>query len=175
MLAAMNGLDISLLGVCLLSAVFGVLRGLVREILSLLAWLAAGWLALRFSPDVAAEMGALFANESLRQVAAFLLLFIASLVGIALMNRLLAILIRMSHLGLFDRLLGFLFGALRGVMIGIVFILLTDMTPLRDDPSWNDSAMATYYRQLGAWLTEQVRATGQTGTLLSSWRRDSGG
>ncbi len=175
MLANLNGLDIALLVVCLLSAAFGVLRGLVREILSLVAWLAAAWLALRFSPPVAVYMDTLFASEGLRRIAAFLLVFIASLVGIALVNRLLAVLIRMSHLGLMDRLLGFLFGALRGVMIGVVFIMLTDMTPLSDDPAWDGSSVAGYYRQLGDWLADKIQTGVPSERWLPSWQDGGGG
>ena len=168
----LNGLDIALLAVLGLSAVFGAFRGLVREVLSLLAWIAAGWLALRYHGWLADRLVSVIAQDGLRQAAGFLLLFIAAIISVSLLNRLLSMLVHASRLGGIDRLLGFIFGALRGVMIGLVFVALIDMTPLGESSAWADSIVAETYRQLADWIARHVDADqGVAQDFLSRWRR----
>lgn len=152
----LNGLDIALLAVVGLSAIFGAFRGFIREILSLLAWLIAGWLAMHFFPVFADRLTAVIEQQTLRQAAAFLLIFLAALLAIALVNRLLALLIRVSQLGGIDRLLGFIFGALRGVMIGVVFVVMIDLSPLADSSAWAGSVVVDGYRQLAQWSSKHL-------------------
>ncbi len=167
----LNGLDIALLAVLGLSAVFGAFRGLVREVLSLLAWIVAGWLALRYHGWLADRLVSVIAQEGLRQAAGFLLLFIAAIISVSLLNRLLSMLVHASRLGGIDRLLGFIFGALRGVMIGLVFVAVIDMTPLAESSAWSDSIVAETYRQLADWVGRHVDADrGVAQDFLSRWR-----
>ncbi len=169
--STLNGLDIALLSVLGLSAVFGAFRGLVREILSLMAWIVAAWLALRYHAWLADRLAPVIGQEGIRQAAGFLLLFIAAIISASLLNRLLSMLVHASRLGGIDRLLGFIFGALRGVMIGLVFVALIDMTPLGDSTAWADSVVVETYRQLADWLGRHVEADrGAAQDFLSRWR-----
>jgi len=156
--ADLNLLDYGLLGVLLLSSVLGLFRGLVREVLSLVAWVLAFWFAQRYTGELSDHMQAIIRTGSLRQLTAFLALFLGSLIVFALVNRLLTLLIRASKLGSLDRILGCAFGALRGVVIGVVFISLTDLTPLADEPDWQGSTVGSYYRQLGGWAKARLPA-----------------
>jgi len=151
-------LDYGLLGVLILSSVLGLFRGLVREVLSLVAWVLAFWLAQHYSGELSGHLVALISTGSLRQLSAFLVLFLGSLIVFALINRLLTLLIRASKLGSLDRLLGCAFGALRGVVVGVVFIALADLTPLADQTGWRGSVVGDYYRQLGGWAKARLPA-----------------
>ncbi len=173
-------LDYGLLGVLILSSVLGLFRGFVREVLSLVAWVLAFWLAQRYTGELSDHLEAVISTGSLRQLAAFLVLFLGSLIVFALFNRLLTLLVRASKLGSLDRILGCIFGTLRGLVIGIVFIALADLTPLADQSGWRGSVVGDYYRQLGSWakarLPDDLRSRLNTPTvgakearMLDSW------
>ena len=149
-------LDYALLGVLILSSVLGLFRGLIREVLSLVAWVLAFWLAQRYTGTLSEHLQTFISTASLRQLSAFLVLFLGSLIVFALLNRLLTLLIRASKLGPLDRILGCAFGALRGVVVGVVFIALADLTPLADEPGWQGSAVGNYYRQIGNWAKSRL-------------------
>lgn len=154
----LNLLDYGLLGVLVLSSMLGLFRGLVREVLSLISWVLAFWLAQRYTGLLSGRLESLIATASIRQLAAFLVLFLGALIAFALLNRLLTLLVRASKLGPLDRILGCGFGAFRGVVIGVVFITLTDLTPLADQSDWRGSAVGNYYRELGNWAKERLPA-----------------
>ncbi|MBI1195126.1 MAG: CvpA family protein [Gammaproteobacteria bacterium] len=156
--AELNLLDYGLLGVLILSSVLGLFRGLVREVLSLISWVLAFWLAQRYTGVLSGRLEPFIGTDSLRQLAAFLALFLGSLIALALFNRLLTLLVRASKLGPLDRILGWFFGLARGVVIGVVFIVLTDLTPLADQSDWRGSAVGNYYRELGDWAKEHLPA-----------------
>ncbi len=172
----LNGLDIALLAVLGLSAVFGAFRGLIREILSLLAWLVAGWAALRYHDGLAVHLAGAIDQDGIRRAVAFLLLFVSVLLSAALVNRLLSMLVHASRLGGVDRLLGFAFGALRGVIIGTVFVVLVDLTPLGESPAWDDSVVVETYRELAELVGRYIDAgRGAVGGVLSLLARAGDG
>ncbi len=97
-LADFNWVDIVISVVIALSFVFGLWRGLVKEVLSLVTWVAALVVARVYSEDFAPLLASTFEGETSRLVAAFLLLFFATLVVGALVNHLMVKLI--SFVGL---------------------------------------------------------------------------
>ena len=74
-------LDIAIMVVLLLSALIGLARGLVKEILSLASWMLAFILAIYFAPTVAGHLGSAFGSDSVRLVVAFGAVFIAALIA----------------------------------------------------------------------------------------------
>lgn len=118
----MNLLDISILLVVALSCIFGLWRGFVREVLSLLAWIAAIVVARLYSPHLAPLFSSITDNDTARYVLAFAVLcFITLLLG-ALINHFMTRLISLAGLQVTDRLLGALFGVARGVLIVAVAV-----------------------------------------------------
>ncbi len=152
----LNILDFALLMALVLSAILGLFRGLVREVLSLAAWIVSFWVAQRYDGIVAERLLQAINPQSLRELAAFLILFLGTIVVLALFNRIMALLVKASRLGVYDRMLGALFGALRGAVVGLVFIALADLTPLPETAQWQDSMLADYFRQLGQWAMTHV-------------------
>ncbi|MEX0740534.1 MAG: CvpA family protein [Pseudohongiella sp.] len=118
----MNLLDIAVLLVVVLSCVFGLWRGFVREVLSLLVWIAAIVVARLYSPHLAPMFNSLTDNETGRYVLAFAILCFATLLLGALINHFMARLISLAGLQLTDRLLGAVFGIARGVLIVAVAV-----------------------------------------------------
>ena len=148
----MNWLDIAILVVIGLSALFGVTRGLVREALSLGGWVLASWVALEFSPRLADAMASAITIVSLRFFLAFVILFIVTLVAAALLNHLISQTVRKSSLSGTDRALGGLFGVLRGVVIVAVLVWLAGFTKLPHQMGWEHSRLAGHFEQAAGWM-----------------------
>jgi membrane protein required for colicin V production len=115
--------DIVILGVVLLSALIGLGRGILKEVISLATWAAAIGLALVFTPQVAAWLTERIADESLRRVAAFAGIFLATLIAGGLLQALIGALVKGTGLTGTDRLLGFVFGAGRGLLVCLVGLM----------------------------------------------------
>ncbi len=147
-------LDFALLGVILLSMLISVFRGFVKEVMSLVGWVLAGWVAFRFSTDFAVFLEHFVEQDGLRYALAFVGLFIGMLIFSMLVNHLISKLIHLSGLKIVDRILGSVFGALRGSLIVIVVVLLGGISPLAADAVWSDSFMVEYFEQASTWLSE---------------------
>ncbi len=143
----MHWVDIAILLITGISCLFGLWRGFVREVLSLLAWIAALLLARVYSDDLAPSLGRWIEGSAMQQVFAFALLFMATLLTGALINHLVAKLIDMSGLKLTDRLLGGVFGIARGVVIVMVFVYFGSSF-FATEPWWQASRFIPYGGEL---------------------------
>jgi len=136
----MNGADIVLSGVITLSAAIGLVRGLVRELLSLVVWIVAFIVALAYAPSLAPSLSGVASEPTVRHVVAVVILFVAALVLGSLVQWALHKLIETTGLSGTDRLLGLVFGALRGVVLCVV--ALVALGPFaRDYVWWQSSAL----------------------------------
>lgn len=142
-------LIIALMG---LSALVGLVRGLVREVFSLAAWALAVWLGLRFSPELAVPLETLIPLPSLRLGAAFVAIFLAGLAAGGLMGFLLGRLVTGTGLGGTDRLAGLVFGLARGVLLVSALVLLAGFTPLPRDPWWRASQLIPPFQSMALWI-----------------------
>ncbi|HYC45477.1 MAG TPA: CvpA family protein [Burkholderiales bacterium] len=124
------------------SVLVSVMRGFVREVLSLLAWVIAFVAAALASGTVAGWLTGTIANESLRVLGAFVAVFLFTLVAMSLMAMAASGLLRKAGLGLEDRVLGGVFGLARGLLIVMVFVLLAGLTSLPRQPAWNDAMLS---------------------------------
>ncbi|HEC20735.1 MAG TPA: CvpA family protein [Gammaproteobacteria bacterium] len=144
--------DIVIPGIIAISALFSLLRGFVREALSLLGWLAAFWVALSFAQDFADLLLTGITTPSVRVVVSFTILFVLTLVIAALLNRLAGTLVTKTGLTGTDRMIGMIFGIARGVVLVSVLVLLAGMTTLPEDPWWRESALIDVFYKLAQWL-----------------------
>lgn len=135
-------LDWIFLAVLCLSTVVGIWRGLVYEILSVLNWIAAFVLAQWFAPMAAQWLPMAGASEVVRYAAGFVLVFVVSLFAGGLLAHLIRKLVAAVGLRPVDRVLGAVFGLLRGVVILLVLTVLVGMTPLAKGPWWQESTGA---------------------------------
>ncbi len=147
-------LDYVLVGVILISMLIGVLRGLVKEVMSLLGWVLAGWTALQFSNEFALLLENFISHDGLRFALAFIGLFVGVLVVSMLVNHLVTKLIHLSGLKGIDRLLGSLFGALRGALLVVVIVLLGGISPMAAEAAWSNSIVVEYFEQAANWLSD---------------------
>ncbi len=161
----MTWLDFVIIALIVLSAVFGVFRGFVREALSLIIWVLSFWLASRYARDAAVYLEAWIPYQDARLVAAFVALFFAVLVVGMIISRLVVSLVRASGIS-GDRSLGAVFGLLRGIVIVAILVMVTAITPLADEEAWRQSMLTGYFETLAAWSLDALKSgLGENGLL----------
>ncbi|MEM6708416.1 MAG: CvpA family protein [Pseudomonadota bacterium] len=133
-MSALTTPDLALLVIVFMSAVMGLFRGLVRETLSLLTWLVAFFVGMYLSPRLAEGYADTFGGFSVARAVFFVVIFFAVLVLSSVVQWLLGKLIESTGLSSTDRLLGFLFGAGRGVIVCIVALIA--LRGFVEDSSW---------------------------------------
>jgi len=143
----MTWLDYAVLGVFAASLVVGALRGLVREVLSILGWVIAFLAANLLAGPLGPEMPQAIPSPELRVAAAFLAIFVASLMVTALIGLLLSKVVKAAGLGGVDRTLGAAFGAARGLLIVLAAALLAGLTSAPRQLFWRDSASGPFLVQ----------------------------
>ncbi len=138
----MTAFDYAVLAVLAFSVVLGLWRGVVSEILALVAWLVAFFVARAQATEVANWLAAQIAEPALRLAAAYVLVVIAVLLVFAVLRLVLKFLIKAVGLGVLDRLLGGAFGALRGGLVVVVAVLVAGMTPLPTMEWWRAATLS---------------------------------
>ena len=119
----MNPFDILLLLIVAMSLGSGLMKGLVREVFSLVGVILGILVSLIFSPVLGPVLQRWIPYENAAYAAAFLIFFVAILVLSSVVAHLLTKLLEFAQLGFIDRLLGGLFGIVRGGLIGLVLAL----------------------------------------------------
>ena len=135
--------DYAVLAILLVSVIISVLRGLVREILSLIGWVAAFVAANLFSSDAAELLPAVLGHPVLRLIVAFLLLLLGGALLMAIINWGILRAIAAAGLQLADRGLGGLFGFARGVVIVVALVMVGGMTRAPQMGFWKDAVFAS--------------------------------
>lgn len=158
----MNWVDWIILGIVAISSLMSLRRGFVREAISLVSWVAA-FVVGRLFYEVLADVisGYLDAPPSVHQLAAFLILFIATLVVGNLIGSLFSSLVRLTGLSATDRVLGVGFGALRGGLVVVIMLVLLKMTPAVEDPWWNQSQLIPHFLVMETWSRDMASDIGQ--------------
>ncbi|MGH8657899.1 MAG: CvpA family protein [Gammaproteobacteria bacterium] len=152
----MNWVDYAILVIMALSAIISIWRGFMREVLSLLGWIVAFWVALGFGDVVADRLVNHIETPSVRLGAAFALLFVATLMVAGLVNFLIGRLIASTGLTGTDRMLGIFFGLARGIAIVTALVLAAGLTPLPKDPWWSESLFVGHFQDLAVWIKEML-------------------
>ena len=164
--AAMATPDWIFAGILLLSTLLGLWRGLVSETVSLVSWVAAFWLAQWFADAAAAWLPFAGMAHVARHAAGFVCVFIATLLVGAVVGWLLSQLLSAVGLGLVNRLLGGMFGLLRGVMVLLVAVTVVGMTPLSTAAAWRDAESVRWTQSTLVWFKPLLPPT--VGKYLSS-------
>lgn len=149
-------IDYVFAGVFLLSFLYGLFRGFVREVLALVSWGLAVAAAYYFGPQAADYLGAQFQLGSFRLAAGYGAVFLGVIVAGGIAAFLIARMVNAAGLGGTDRLLGLLFGAARGLVIILVVILLGQSTVLRDESWWRDSLSLRKLGPLAGQFAEYI-------------------
>ena len=132
----MTSFDYVVLGIIGLSIFFSIMRGLVREVLALVGWVAAFFVAKTYTLELAPLLPKAIPTETLQYLAAFVILFLATLLIASLLAIALSQIFNKVGLSVVDRGLGALFGALRGLFIVSILVFLGGLTDLPKTLSW---------------------------------------
>lgn len=138
----MTWFDYLVLGAVAASSLLGLWRGVVSELLALAAWVLAFFAAKWFGETVAGWFAAAIADPLLRQGVGYLAVFVAVLVVVSLARLLLRELLKAVGLGVVDRMLGAIFGVLRGLAVVLIGVLIGGMTSLPKQPGWREALLA---------------------------------
>jgi len=156
----MTGFDYTVFAIVLLSALLGWWRGFVYEVLSLLGWIAAWMVARLFAASIAPYMPAALGAGSARTAAAFIALFVVTLIVGGIVAWMLSKLVKWVGLGWLDGLLGLSFGMLRGVLVVLVLVVLAGMTSLPQEPfwrnAWSSKPLESMALVIHSWLPDSV-------------------
>lgn len=148
-------LDIIVLAVMLLSGLLAMIRGFMREILSIAAWGTAALVSVyAYSSKLLPMVQESLKNETLAKVAVVGGVFLLTLVVVSIITVRISDMILDSRIGALDRTLGFLFGLARGLLIVVVaFLFFTWLVPDKQRPDWVTQAKSRVVLQgTGDWL-----------------------
>ncbi|MBS9778111.1 MAG: CvpA family protein [Gammaproteobacteria bacterium] len=171
-------LDIIFIAILAISILLGVIRGAVREVLSLFGLGAAIYLAFNFSDMISKEyVSKFFEQERISYIVSFVLIIIATIFVIALFNLFISQLLKASGLSFLNRMLGLLFGALRGGVISSILAMVISFVPgVEQNKWWQESKLAPFFKSVSAKamgyvpenVTQYVESTKDTITDVTS-------
>ncbi|MGV6850896.1 MAG: CvpA family protein [bacterium] len=154
--SALSWLDWVIVAVIGASALVSLIRGFIREAMSLVVWVLAIWLAFHYVDEVQVLLEGHIELPSARTAVAFSGIFIAVLAVGGLATFLISKLVESTGLSSTDRLLGMIFGALRGVALVVLFVLVAGLTPMPKDPWWQNSTLVGHFERLAEWASDYL-------------------
>ncbi|UGQ45026.1 CvpA family protein [Massilia endophytica] len=134
--------DYLVLFVLIASLIISIMRGLVKEILSLASWVVAFVVANAFGASLAAMLPPAIPGEVIRLILAFVVLFIGARLLMGLLSMAVGALIEASGLTVADRLLGTIFGLGRGLVIVLAAVILCGMTSIPQQEFWKRALLS---------------------------------
>ena len=134
--------DLVVLIIFIVSVLLSIIRGIVRESLSLAGWVIAYIAAKIFAKDFVIVLPLSITDDSLRMVISYVAVFLAVLIVMSMVTMLASALIRTVGLGLVDRSLGALFGFARGLLVVLLLVLSAGLTTLPQEPFWKKALLS---------------------------------
>jgi len=156
----MTWLDYAILAGFFVSIAWGAWRGLVREVISVAAWVLAFLGANYFGSPLSEVMPASIPSPELRILISFVAVFVVILAVCTLVGQFLRKLVKVAGLGELDHVLGGLFGVARALVILLAFAIVAGLTALPRQPMWRDSVcgppMGRAALALRPWLPQAL-------------------
>jgi membrane protein required for colicin V production len=148
--------DYVVLGVIAISILVGAIRGFVKEAFSLGVWAAAFLVAFYYSGALALQLENHIELPSARTSLAFAGLFLSVLLVGGLLTFLVGKLVEKTGLSGTDRLLGGIFGGVRGLALVLAIMLVAGLTPVPQDPWWQNSRTIQSLMPLAEWSAQYL-------------------
>ena len=152
----MNWLDFIIIGIIAISALISLVRGFIKESISLASWVLAVFIALRYFTPMAQLLEPYIVSPTIRNGIGFAILFICTLLVGAIVNFMASQMVSRTGLSGTDRSLGVVFGGARGVLIVAMLVALAGLTPMPSEFWWQASVMVEYFVNLADWIKEFV-------------------
>lgn len=157
----MTGADVLILLVLLGSTLIGLLRGFLREALSLVFWVAALWVAWKLGPVVEPHLGGYLADPRIAPWVGRLVVLVVVLFAGWVVGTLATYYSRMMMLGTLDRVIGLMFGLVRGIVLVGLLIIGGELLNLNREEWWGRSKLVPYGEIVGDWLRAMVGEHGE--------------
>jgi membrane protein required for colicin V production len=148
----MNTADYLLIALLIISTIVGFMRGFLREVVALLAWIIGVLVAWHLGPLLEPHLGGLLAGPQVRPWVARALLLVAFLLLGAAAGALLSHFVRLSIFSGMDRLLGLVFGLLRGLIVLGVLVIFCQTLRLDGERWWHKSLLIPYGESIASAL-----------------------
>lgn len=158
-------IDFAVIGIILVSAFISLVRGFVREALSLVGWAVSFWVALTFAGGFAELFLNSIDDKTFRVVVGFGILFVISLVLFVMVNYFAVQLVHRTGLSGTDRFIGVVFGLLRGTLIVAVLVMLAGLSSMPKESWWQNSLLLSQFEGIALWLGQFLPAN-----IASSFR-----
>jgi len=173
----LNWVDNVFLAIFFISAIAGLMRGLVKEVISLITWVAAFVVASLFATPVAqyftssqsvqsvvsSASSAVGSNAAATSVSmlsvgiSYVILFVVTLIVGSIFNYILSKAVEGQGISFFNRLLGAVFGLARGFLLVLIVVFLVQMTALQQQPWWTQSQLVPSFQPAVTWLNGIVQ------------------
>jgi membrane protein required for colicin V production len=174
---ASNWVDLAIYGMIISSVFAGLMRGFIKEILSLISWIVACFIASNFAVPLAQHFGG-SSQAALQSAlggsgvdigqgtiqtlsmltigASFACLFVGTLVAGSIISFIITSAMQATGVSITNRLLGAAFGFGRGCVLVVVFIFLAELSPLANQPMWKSSQMVVAFDPAVQWVSDTV-------------------
>lgn len=135
----MTAFDYILLVLLIGSMLVSLVRGLVREIISLVSWIVAFYVAIHYGEVLEPWLPHAISGNVSRVIVAFAVLFVGTRIVMMFLAKLANLVLRASGLTFMDRFLGALFGLAKGALIALALVLVCGMTRIPQKPFWKNA------------------------------------
>lgn len=174
--AAINVTDVVVVLVLLVSGIFAFFRGFVHELMAVVSWIGAAIITLYAFPLAQPEIRKLVAAPLIADIGTGVGLYLAVLIVLSILTRIVSRRVRDSALGPLDRSLGLLFGFLRGaVLISIAWLALAWVLPREDHPAWITEARSLPLIQQGSVILVSLVPERLSGQAAEAFQDMGGG
>ncbi len=146
-------IDVVLAAVIGVSALFGVMRGFIGALASLLAWVLASWAAFRYGAVVAGWLAEGGTPDATELFGGYALCFIGVMIIVGLIGWIVRTLVKAIGLSGVDRALGLALGIVRGALVACVMVLLLGFTRMPHQPAWRQSQLVPLFQPGAQWLS----------------------
>ncbi|MBL10688.1 MAG: hypothetical protein CL402_09280 [Acidiferrobacteraceae bacterium] len=140
----LNILDLIVIIILTGSLLLGIIRGLIREILGLIAWVVSFWLGWKYGTSVGDYLVVWVKSEQISNYLGLGLVFLASLFALTIVSKVLHSQFRVSGLTVMNRLLGAVFGLARGLVFATLLLFVAQLTPAMDTKWYRKSELVPY-------------------------------
>lgn len=150
----MSALDLTLLAIVGVSTLFGLMRGFISALASMVAWLLSGWVAFHYGGDVAHLLASDGQPSASELLGGYVLSFVGVMIFVGLTGWAIRHLVKSVGLSGLDRVLGLALGLARGVLVACIVLLLTAFTDLPREPEWQRSSVVPVLLPGAQWLSQ---------------------
>lgn len=154
-----NWFDYVLAAIVFLSFIIGIKRGFLREVVSIVTWLAAFFVSILFTNQLAAYFITFVKSEFLANIISFFTLFIVVLIVGGLISAIITKLVQRSGLTVGDRFFGAIFGCIRGVLVILLIVFVISVTNFQNDNWYQRSQLTNWLQGVSTWIqTSAIKA-----------------